>query len=169
MEPISASLENYLECIYFLHEKNKFVRVADLAQSLKVKRPSVVKSLTKLKAKGLVVQEPYGHVEFTSQGKGLAEKITKKHRILKSFLTQILSVDERIAEEDACRIEHVINPQTFKNLTKFIEFMGLHGSRTGPPWPHKFKEYLTTGKTTCRRKKGKSSCPDSPKSRREVK
>jgi len=149
MVTISASLEDYLEGIYFLEEKNSYVRVSDLADLLDVKRPSVVKSLIKLKEKCLITQEHYGRIELTTEGRKMAKNIAIRHNILKDFLCKILDVDEKIAEEDACRIEHVINPQTYNNLTQFIEFMNVNNSQHTPDCLDKFKNYLKTGIRAC--------------------
>lgn len=144
MNTISASLEDYLEGIYFLEEKSHFVRVSDLADLLDVKRPSVVKSLIKLKEEGLISQEHYGRIELTTAGIEIAKNIAGRHRVLKSFLVNVLDVEDGIAEEDACRIEHVIHPQTHQHFSKFIEFMSMEKEGPVPAWLDKFRRNLKT-------------------------
>ena len=118
---ISASLEDYLEGIFFIQEAHGRVRVVDLADFLDVKKPSVVKSLIKLKDLGLIDQQPYQDILLTKKGLTLAKKISQRHSILKDFFTDILKVDEKTAEEDACRIEHAISTKTFEQFKKFIK------------------------------------------------
>ncbi|MEW5894658.1 MAG: metal-dependent transcriptional regulator [Candidatus Omnitrophota bacterium] len=118
---LSASLQDYLEGILFVQQEKGRARVADLAGFLNVKKPSVVKSLLKLKELGLIEQEPYQAIQLTSSGRALALKISKRHNVLKDFFFQVLMIDEKTADRDACRIEHVISSKTFERLTQFVE------------------------------------------------
>ena len=121
MTELSASLQDYLEGIFFLEEEKGEARVADLAAFLKVRNPSVVKSLSRLKDLGMVEQKPYQAIALTAAGRTEAKKISRRHMVLKDFFAQILMIDDKTAEGDACRMEHVISPKTFERLTKFIE------------------------------------------------
>jgi len=120
---ISPSLENYLESIYILKQRNQIVRVKDLARYLKVKAPSVVEVLKKLKEKNLIMHEYYGYVELTQEGINRAKAIYEKHTMLKKFLHQILGIDEKIAETDACKIEHYLSKETLERIVNFINFI----------------------------------------------
>lgn len=119
----SASMEDYLEAIAVLSGKEKVVRANQISRALNVKKSSVTSALKKLTATGLVAHEPYGYVELTREGKKLAEGVIRRHRILTRFLTEVLDVDERIAEEDACKIEHIISPMSTERLIEFLEFV----------------------------------------------
>lgn len=121
MAELSASLQDYLEAVFFIEEKKGEARVGDLAEFLNVKMPSVVKSLGKLKELGLITQEPYQAICFTASGRAMAKKISNRHAVLKDFFIRVLETDPETAETDACRIEHVISPKTFERLTKFIK------------------------------------------------
>ena len=120
---ISPSLEDYLESIYILKQRNQIVRVKDLARYLKVKAPSVVEVLKKLKEKNLIVHEYYGYIELTEEGNNRAKALYEKHIMLKKFLHQILGIDERIAETDACKIEHYLSKETLERIVNFINFI----------------------------------------------
>ena len=122
MLELSASLQDYLEGVLFVQQAKGEARVADLAELLCVKKPSVVKSLTKLKELGLIKQEAYRPIILTVRGRAEAKKISRRHNVLKDFFTEILKIDKETAEQDACRMEHVISSKTFKQLTIFIEF-----------------------------------------------
>ena len=65
---MTKSLEDYIEVVYVLIHERKRARVRDIATTLKVKMPSVVKGISELKKLGLVTQEPYGDVELTAKG-----------------------------------------------------------------------------------------------------
>jgi len=120
---ISPSLEDYLESIFVIKQKKQIVRVKDLAKHLKVKAPSVVEVLKKLEEKNLVVHEHYGYIELTQEGLNKAKALYERHLMLKKFLHQILGIDEKIAEEDACRIEHYLSKETLERIVKFINFI----------------------------------------------
>ncbi|MFP4473293.1 MAG: metal-dependent transcriptional regulator [Candidatus Omnitrophota bacterium] len=124
MASISSSLEDYLEGILLLQRRNQDARVADLARMLGVKRPSVVKSLNRLKELGCVRQEPYGKIELTRTGQTRAREVLKRHQGIEHFLVDVLGVSPRDAEKEACRIEHVISRRTFSRLARLTEYLG---------------------------------------------
>ncbi len=121
METLSPSLEDYLEAIYILKEKKGFTRVSEIADFLNVKMPSVNSALKILVEKGLVVHETYGYVSLTEKGEKKAKKVYSRHLILKKFFKDILGLDEKKAEEDACRIEHHISQESLEKLLKYIK------------------------------------------------
>ena len=120
---ISPSLEDYLESIFVIKQKKQTVRVKDLARHLRVKAPSVVEVLRRLKEKNLIVHEYYGYIELTQEGIDKAKAVYERHIMLKKFLYQILGIDEKIAETDACRIEHYLSKETLERIVKFINFI----------------------------------------------
>ncbi|MGI6404844.1 MAG: metal-dependent transcriptional regulator [Oscillospiraceae bacterium] len=113
--------ENYLEAILKLEEISGPVRSIDVANLLGVSRPSVNKAVSVLKKAGMVEQQPYGRISLTPLGREQAKAVDLRHKTLKRFLTKILGVEESVAEEDACRMEHVISPETMKRLTDYIQ------------------------------------------------
>ncbi|HSV43104.1 MAG TPA: metal-dependent transcriptional regulator [Candidatus Bathyarchaeia archaeon] len=120
MATISAALQDYLEAVLFVERQKGEARVADLAAFLNVKSPSVVKSLNRLKELGLIEQQPYGPVVLTKRGRAEAQDVSRRHDVLKDFLSRVLMIDDKLAEQDACRIEHVISARTFERLTAFV-------------------------------------------------
>jgi len=117
---LSAARQDYLEVILNLTEKQDKVRITDIAATLGIAKASVneaVKILAELK---LVKQEKYGPVELTTEGKEQA-KVRYRHRMLARFLTDILHVDPKTAEKDACLIEHVVSPVTLLRLTEYLK------------------------------------------------
>ena len=114
-------MEDYLEAILYLHNLEGVVRVRDIARHLDVKMPSASDAIKALKSKSLVRHEPYGHVELTDSGELLARAMLMRHQQLTHFLRDLLGVDSDTAETDACRIEHVVSPQTMEKLLALIE------------------------------------------------
>jgi DtxR family Mn-dependent transcriptional regulator len=120
-EKLTSSIEDYLETITILSEKNKVVRVKDISNKMKVSKPSVHSALHFLKENGYIRQEPYGYITLTKKGKIAGENIYEVHKILIKFFTEILKVKRKTAEKDACNIEHYISSETLKKLIKFIK------------------------------------------------
>ena len=116
---MTKSLEDYIEVVYVLiHEKNR-ARVRDIATTLKVKMPSAVKGISELKKLGLVSQEPYGDVELTAKGRRIATMILNRHNKIREFLI-LIGVSERIADKDACQMEHIISAETLDRIRDFL-------------------------------------------------
>ncbi len=121
LKKLSSNIENYLEMIYLLEKEHGHAHVKDLARRLKIKMPSATQALGKLKQRGLVNYQKYGFVTLTRNGARLAQNVYKRHRILYNFLHGVLGVGRAMAEEDACRIEHVISSVAFKKISRLIE------------------------------------------------
>lgn len=131
--------EDYLETILDLEDENHNVRSIDVANTLGVSRPSVNKAIGVLKELGYVEQQPYGSIRLTESGRQQAAEVTRRHRILRFFLIEVLGVEREIANEDACRMEHVISTQTMEKLIEFLS------KTTGQQFCQKFDENCKAG------------------------
>jgi DtxR family Mn-dependent transcriptional regulator len=118
---MTESLENYLESIYFIIRDKKVARVKDIAEDLNVKKPSVINAIKELKSRGLVEHEKYGYIELTEKGMTRSKEISEKHGVLTHFFRDILQVSSKTAEEDACKMEHILSDESWKKLKKFIK------------------------------------------------
>ncbi len=143
---LNSNMEDYLEAIVVLNKKNGVARVKDISKLLNVRASSVTSALNTLSKSGFVVHEKYGYVEPTKSGAELAHKVQNRHNLLNKFLTNILSIDPEIANEDACKMEHILSPQTFQKLTKFIQFVETCPDHDRPDWLQSFDHYFKTGK-----------------------
>ncbi|MDR1785030.1 MAG: metal-dependent transcriptional regulator [Spirochaetaceae bacterium] len=115
-----ASGENYLETILRLYEENGSVRSVDVARKLRVSRPSVSRAMGLLKQAGYIEAEEKGAIHLTQKGFDAADKIYTKHRCLTAFLASIAGVSRSVAEENACRIEHIIDEEVFAGIIAFM-------------------------------------------------
>lgn len=120
MTVVTQSLEDYLETIYLLIKDTGSACVRDVAKSMGVKMPSVVKALHELKSLELVTQEPYAPIELTKKGESIAKSVLARHELLKSFLVS-LGVSPKTADEDACRMEHILSVETLEKIRRYIE------------------------------------------------
>jgi DtxR family Mn-dependent transcriptional regulator len=141
----TASMEDYLEAIAKLGEGRKVVKVKQLSQMLGVKMPSVTSALKKLSGQELVEHEKYGHIKLTPEGDEVARDVICRHEALTRFFAQALGINRETAEEDACKIEHVISPLSMERLAKFVEFIEAC-PLGGANFPSRYEYYLEHGK-----------------------
>lgn len=81
--------------------------------------PAVTAMFQKLSSEEYINYEKYSGVTLTKKGERVAIRAAKKYKILRDFLI-ILGIDEKIADKDACNIEHVVNPKAMRRLAKFV-------------------------------------------------
>ncbi|GHV25591.1 hypothetical protein AGMMS4952_03730 [Spirochaetia bacterium] len=112
---MTQSLEDYLEMVGFLSDDGE-VRVTDIAARLGVSKPSVLNALTVLEKQGLLEHERYRTVHLTEKGAHQAAKIRERHNFLTGFLRDTLGVSAETAEEDACKMEHILSEETLKKM-----------------------------------------------------
>ena len=118
---MTQSLEDYLEAIYNLSSaERQTAQVRDIARTLGVTMPSVVKAIRELMRLGLVAHEPYGGVDLTDKGKRLAKSVLGRHVLLRDFLVR-LGVGPRNADRDACMMEHILSAETIDRIRIFVE------------------------------------------------
>lgn len=116
----NESAENYLETILVLSQTLPVVRSVDIAENLGFKKPSVSVAMKNLREKGQITVTKDGFIYLTDAGRAIAEMIYERHKILTEWLTS-LGVPHEIAEDDACKIEHIISPESFAAVKKHIE------------------------------------------------
>ncbi|MBE9486709.1 MAG: metal-dependent transcriptional regulator [Chloroflexi bacterium] len=122
-ETLSASLEDYLEAIYHIVAEKQAARAKDISVRLKVNSSSVTGALRALTEKKLVNYAPYDVITLTPKGKKIAKDVVRRHQALSDFFVKVLSIDKKIAEEGACRMEHALRREILDQLVKFVEFV----------------------------------------------
>lgn len=153
--PLSSNIEDYLEGVVILDNKNRVVRIRDISRKMGVSMPSVNKAMKILSKDGLVNHEKYGYVELTRRGRTVGNKIYGSHRTLIEFLTKILNVSPEIAEKDACKMEHTISRNTLRKLIAFVEFAETYPNSKKSKWFKNLKYYFKHRKKLKKRKKRK--------------
>lgn len=114
------SEEMYLETILLLKEKKPSVRSVDIVEELDYAKSSVSRAVNLLCQKGYIQIDGSGDITLTETGHRKAAAIYERHRIITRALMG-LGADETLAEENACRIEHVISEEMFDLLKKYME------------------------------------------------
>ncbi|MCF6290146.1 MAG: metal-dependent transcriptional regulator [Desulfobacterales bacterium] len=149
---LSASLEDYIEVIFHIIAEKKVARGKEIAGRLKVSRASVTEALQTLARKGLINYAPYEVITMTGAGKEAARDVIRRHRALKDFFIKVLAINEKIAEQGACRVEHAAPPEIIERLTRFVAFIE-ECPRGGADLLRCFAEYREKGRAgeQCRR------------------
>ena len=116
---LNESVEDYLETILVLSKKLPVVRAIDIANELGYSKASISVAIKNLKEKELIVVQEHGYISLTESGLALATQVYERHLWFTNWLVS-LGVDEEIASEDACRMEHALSEESFEAIKKSI-------------------------------------------------
>lgn len=119
MKILRAS-EDYLEAMLMMQEKHGYIRSIDVAEHLGVTKPSVTYTTKRLRESGHITMDRDGLITLTPSGMEIATKMLDRHHTLTKFLVAI-GVDQKTAEQDACKIEHDISPETFRCMKEHLD------------------------------------------------
>lgn len=112
------SEENYLEAILMLSQDRQNVRAIDIANMLSFSKPSVSIALKRFREEGKVNVDEKGFLTLTDTGMAIAKATYEKHLVLTDVLVA-LGVNAYTASQDACRIEHVLSPESFTKIKEY--------------------------------------------------
>lgn len=113
--------EDYLEAILVLKNKNGFVRSVDVANHLGFSKPSVSRAMSILEKDGYIEFGLGNTINLTDKGQKKADDIYERHQLLTKFLIKVAGVPEEQAEQNACRVEHVIDADIVEGIKKFMK------------------------------------------------
>ncbi|MBP3735746.1 MAG: metal-dependent transcriptional regulator [Lachnospiraceae bacterium] len=119
---VHESAEDYLENILILTQRNGMVRQIDIVNEMNFSKPSISIAMKKLRESGYIEMDDAGYILLTESGRDIAERIYARHKLLTKVLTAI-GVNEETAADEACRIEHVIDEETYEKINAFYEKM----------------------------------------------
>ena len=120
MPKIQESAENHLETILVLKERNGTVRSVDIAAEMGFSKPSVSVAMRNLREQECITMGEDGLISLTDKGRSIAESVYERHTLFTQWLVS-LGVDQTIAAQDACRIEHVLSKETFEAIKRHVE------------------------------------------------
>lgn len=116
---LQESGEMYLETILILSKKQNLVRSIDVCEYMGYSKPSISRAMSLLRSGGFIIMDSDGYIALTESGRNIAEKIYERHTIITKWLVG-LGVDEKVAADDACKIEHDISDVTFNALKSHV-------------------------------------------------
>ena len=117
---IQEAGEMYLETILRLKQKTGAVRSVDIAREMGYSKPTVSEQMKKFRENGLIEIDEDSHINLTEAGMEIARRTLNRHIVLTEILTKI-GVSDKVAENDACRLEHYMSEETFGRLKKYFE------------------------------------------------
>ena len=117
---IHESAEDYLETILILKERSGQVRSIDIATEMNYTKPSISVAMKKLRENGFIEVDKDGFITLTASGYEIASNIYNRHKVLTDFFIS-LGVDQKVAAEDACKIEHDLSDETFEKIREHAE------------------------------------------------
>ena len=117
---LHESAEDYLETILILYERNGQVRSIDIVNEMNFSKPSISIAMKKLRESGFILMDINGLITLTDQGREVAERIYSRHKLLTKVL-EAIGVDPQKAAEEACKIEHDIDDQTYEKINDFYQ------------------------------------------------
>jgi len=145
-QQLSASLEDYIEAIYHIITEKQVARGKDIVARLGVRGASVTEALRSLSKKGLINYAPYEVITLTDEGRATAKDVVRRHNALKQFFVEVLAIDESIAEQGACKIEHTAPPEVIARMVNFIKFLEIC-PRGGKELIQGFSDFCEKGQT----------------------
>lgn len=131
---LSDSAQNYLKIIYGLSEwSDDPVTASVIASKSGMKLSTVSGALTKLRQQGLLDHAPYGAVSLTDQGREYAVAMVRRHRLIETFLVQMLGYGWEQVHDEAEQLEHAVSDFMIERIDDLLE----HPSRDphGDPIP----------------------------------
>ncbi|HIQ36887.1 MAG TPA: metal-dependent transcriptional regulator [Desulfocapsa sulfexigens] len=141
---LSASLEDYLEAIYLISGEDGDARSKEIKEHLQVSGPSVTEALQLLAEKGLVNYAPYESITLTPRGKEIARDVLHRHETLRDFFIDVLGIDAKLADEGACKMEHVASANIIDRMVKYTKYIKGDCKGQGCDKVNCFDEYLKT-------------------------
>jgi len=119
---VTPSKEDYLKAIWSLSERReqRDVSTGDLASALNISPPAVSKMLKQMERQQLVSHTPYYGACLTGQGRGIALKIVRRHRLLELFLAKTLGYSLDSVHDEAERLEHHISDEFERRIDELL-------------------------------------------------
>jgi len=117
---ITPAWENYLKTILELSIQNGEARVTDISARLGVTKATVSQTVKKMMDYGLTEKSLYGSVFLTDAGKAKAMEVQNRNAVIRRFLTDVLGVNRRTSEADACKMEHLVSSETLTKLEEYL-------------------------------------------------
>ena len=141
---VSHSAAHYLTTLHELHERRGYARVSDVAKELGVTKGSVSVQMRHLREKGWVIEDENRHLQLTEMGRSVALDVMHNREVLVEFLRSVLGLSGEQAETDACKLEHLVSPETSRELLLLVDLL-----QSGDPAAQKALEKFHNFESAC--------------------
>jgi len=114
------STQDYLKTVYILSKSGELANTTEISQKLNVAPSSVTEMLKKLAQDGYIDYSPYHGSALTEKGLQEAKRVTRKHRLLETFLSDVLHIGKENVHSQACQMEHTLSDEAEESLCRFL-------------------------------------------------
>ncbi|WP_030485540.1 metal-dependent transcriptional regulator [Nocardioides aequoreus] len=121
MSDLIDTTEMYLRTIYELSEEGIVPLRARIAERLHQSGPTVSQTVARMERDGLLTVEGDRHLELTVEGRALATRVMRKHRLAERLLTDVIGLDWELVHAEACRWEHVMSETVERRLLELLD------------------------------------------------
>lgn len=117
----TIAVENYLKHVLLLSDGSEdLVSMGALAGALEVVPGTVTTMVKALADAGLVEHQPRHGVRLTHDGRRVALNVLRKHRLVETFLVQVLKMDWSKVHAEAEQLEHAISDEVLDRLDALL-------------------------------------------------
>lgn len=126
---ITESVENFLVAIYRITRSAAYARTKDIAADMGVSLPTISEKIVRLARQGYLEHQWRHGVMLTSEGRRVALRVLRKHRLIETFLVEVLHFPIDEVNDEACRLEHVVSDRFMEAIDRMLGFPELdpHG------------------------------------------
>jgi DtxR family Mn-dependent transcriptional regulator len=127
---LSRTQQDYIKTIWNLEQSQQLAKMTAVAATLSVKPPTVLSMFRQLVRLALIRYDKKRGASLTVSGRIEAERIIRKHRLIETFLKQVLKIEEPLLHNEAEKLEHVISDQLIMKIDEYLEYPRIdpHGS-----------------------------------------
>jgi DtxR family Mn-dependent transcriptional regulator len=116
----SLATQEYLQAVYTLDDDGAQVIAARMAEFLNISPASVSEMVHRLEREGLLAVDDHKSVRLTADGRRIAERIARRHRLAERLLVDVLGYAWWKTHEEAERIEHAMTDEMEERIAKVL-------------------------------------------------
>ncbi|MBN1516071.1 metal-dependent transcriptional regulator [Candidatus Sumerlaeota bacterium] len=117
---VTHSAAHYLMAIINLRKQQGYARITDVADYLRVSRGAASKAIALLREREYICEDPNRMLELTRKGFNVTHAVERNFAVVECFFKDILKIEETIARENACKLEHLLSPSVTESLFRFV-------------------------------------------------
>ncbi|WP_432076052.1 metal-dependent transcriptional regulator [Streptomyces wuyuanensis] len=120
MSHLIDTTEMYLRTILELEEEGAVPLRARIAERLHQSGPTVSQTVARMERDGLVAVADDRHLELTDEGRHLATRVMRKHRLAECLLVDVIGLEWEQVHAEACRWEHVMSEAVERRVLELL-------------------------------------------------
>ena len=119
---ISRAQQDYIKIIWNLEQNTQAARMSRVADLIGVKPPTVLAMFRQLSRLQLINYDKRIGAVLTEKGRREAEDLIRKHRLIETFLSQVLSIEKPLLHDEAEKLEHVMSDQLIMKIDAYLNY-----------------------------------------------